>query len=211
MNTTTAIVLGAAGVAALGNWYSCLVHSKLVEYWTKPTATALLVVAACTIDVRHSDARVWFVAALVFSLAGDIFLMLPSERFVEGLGSFLLGHVAYVVGFVVAGIAATRTLIGGVVVALIVAPLALKIVRGARIAKANLVPPVALYMAVIATMVTCAIGSGEGLAMIGAGLFAFSDSLIGWTRFVQPLRWAGVAIMVTYHLGQLGLLVSLAR
>ncbi|MCD6285147.1 MAG: hypothetical protein J7M39_04450, partial [Anaerolineae bacterium] len=42
----------------------------------------------------------WFVVALVFSLAGDIFLMLPDEKwFVPGLLAFLVGHLCYIVGF----------------------------------------------------------------------------------------------------------------
>ncbi|MGZ6977864.1 MAG: hypothetical protein ACXVJW_07135 [Acidimicrobiia bacterium] len=32
---------------------------------------------------------------------------------------------------------------------------------------------------------------------------------MGETRFVQPRRWAGAAIMITYHLGQAGLVLSL--
>ena len=30
-----------------------------------------------------------------------------------------------------------------------------------------------------------------------------------WDRFVQPLAWAAVTIMVTYHLGQVLLTLSL--
>jgi uncharacterized membrane protein YhhN len=40
-----------------------------------------------------------FAFGLVFSLAGDVFLMLPKERFVGGLVSFLLAHIAYIIGF----------------------------------------------------------------------------------------------------------------
>ena len=47
--------------------------------------------------------RAWFVAALVLSLAGDVFLMLPKDLFVFGLGAFLLGHLAYIVGLHVDG------------------------------------------------------------------------------------------------------------
>jgi hypothetical protein len=36
-----------------------------------------------------------------------------------------------------------------------------------------------------------------------------SDSLIAWNRFVKPLSWAPVVIMVTYHMGQTGLVLSL--
>ena len=43
----------------------------------------------------------------------------------------------------------------------------------------------------------------------GAVTFAGSDTLIAWDRFVRPLRWAAVAIMVTYHVGQALFVVSL--
>jgi hypothetical protein len=46
---------------------------------------------------------------------------------------------------------------------------------------------------------------------VGASLFFASDSLIAWNRFVRPRAWAPVAIMVTYHLGQAGLVTSLVR
>jgi hypothetical protein len=36
-----------------------------------------------------------------------------------------------------------------------------------------------------------------------------SDSLIGWTRFVRAHSWGPLAIIVTYHLGQAALVVSL--
>ena len=36
-----------------------------------------------------------------------------------------------------------------------------------------------------------------------------SDALIGETRFVKAQVWGGLAIMVTYHLGQALLTVSL--
>ena len=49
--------------------------------------------------------RRWFVLALALSLAGDVFLMLRrDDMFVLGLGSFLLGHVAYIAGFGVHGV-----------------------------------------------------------------------------------------------------------
>ena len=68
-------------------------------------------------------------------------------------------------------------------------------------------------MAVIAAMVTCALASGNALAALGAVLFMASDALIAETRFVdsQLHRWAPVVIMVTYHLGQAGLTLSLVH
>jgi hypothetical protein len=35
--------------------------------------------------------------------------------------------------------------------------------------------------------------------------------MIAWDRFVKPFTWARPAIMVTYHLAQAGLVLSLVR
>ena len=56
-----------------------------------------MIAAALALDPTSEAARTWFVVALVFSLLGDVFLMLPSDAFVAGLSAFLLAHVAYVV------------------------------------------------------------------------------------------------------------------
>ena len=211
MNTITLVLVSVAGCFAVGNWLSRLWQLRWLEYATKPTVTALLAIAACTLDPRNDGARPWFVAALVLSLAGDVLLMVPDERFVEGLASFLLGHVAYVIGFVVAGLTRSWVVAGVVAVPIVIVPVGRVILAGARRHETKLVVPVTAYMLVIASMVVGAVGSKEPLAIGGACLFAFSDSLIAWNRFVTPKKWASVAIMVTYHLGQAGLLVSLAQ
>jgi uncharacterized membrane protein YhhN len=47
-----------------------------------------------------SGALLWFGVGIIFSLAGDILLMLSLDRFfIFGLIAFLLAHAAYVVGF----------------------------------------------------------------------------------------------------------------
>ncbi len=210
MNTIAVVLLVVAGCFAVGNWMSRLWQLQWLEYATKPAVTALLAVTAAVLDPRDVGARPWFVVALVLSLAGDVFLMLPKERFVEGLASFLLGHIAYVVGFGVAGLARNWVIAGLLLVPIVIVPVGHAVLGGARRHDAKLVAPVAIYMAVISMMLVASLGSKEPLAIVGAILFAFSDSLIAWNRFVKPLRWASVAIMVTYHLGQAGLLISLA-
>ena len=75
----------------------------------------------------------------------------------------------------------------------------------------ELVGPLVAYMAVIAAMVTCAVAAGNVLAAAGAVLFMGSDALIAETRFVGVRKWAPVVIMVTYHLGQAGLTLSLVH
>ena len=47
------------------------------------------------------------------------------------------------------------------------------------------------------------------IGIIGALLFFTSDGILAWNRFVKADRRLQIAVMVTYHLGQLGLLLSL--
>jgi uncharacterized membrane protein YhhN len=64
-------------------------------------------------------------------------------------------------------------------------------------------------MAVISVMLASAIGTQEPFAVGGASLFFCSDALIAWERFVRPQPWHRLAIIVTYHLAQAGLTLSL--
>src|SRR5437016_10851333 len=66
-------------------------------YLFKPLTTlTLLLIAALAPHTRYDTA---IILALIFSFAGDVFLMLPGDRFVAGLTSFLLAHVAYIFAF----------------------------------------------------------------------------------------------------------------
>jgi uncharacterized membrane protein YhhN len=65
-------------------------------------------------------------------------------------------------------------------------------------------------MAVISLMVMMAFGTAAPIAILGAVLFYASDGILGWNRFVQPLPHGRLAVMTTYHLGQIGLVLALA-
>jgi uncharacterized membrane protein YhhN len=171
----------------------------------KPATLVLLIGVAATLVPEDETRRLWFLAALVCSLAGDVFLMLPRNLFVAGLASFLAGHVAFVLGF---GPAEAWPWIIGV--AVVAAAVGTPIVRALLASAAQeLIGPVVASMAVFSVMVACAIGTRDRVAIAGAALFMLSDSLIAWNRFVRPLAWAPVTIMVTYHLAQAGLVLSL--
>jgi uncharacterized membrane protein YhhN len=173
----------------------------------------LLLVAAVALDPAAGleARRAWFVAALAFSLAGDVLLMLPSDRFVAGLASFLVAHLCYVGGFLSDSPTLAALAVAAVVVAVVIVPFARLVLRGVRATDAALQPPVAGYIVVISAMVATALATRNWLAGLGAVLFAGSDSMIAWSRFVRPFAWSAVAIMVTYHLGQAGLVLSLVR
>ncbi|MGZ4757104.1 MAG: lysoplasmalogenase [Acidimicrobiia bacterium] len=207
MTTAAWVLLAIAGVFAVGDWVAVARGSQPVEYVCKPATLVFLIAVALALDPVHSDMREWFVVALAFSLLGDIFLMLPTDRFVFGLGAFLLGHVAYTVGLNLHTDGLWYLSTPVIIVAVL---LAVRLVRGIRSSGEDaLMGPVIAYVVVIGAMVVSAVASGNALAAAGALLFMSSDALNGETRFVRPRRWAGAAIMITYHLGQAGLVLSL--
>jgi uncharacterized membrane protein YhhN len=100
--------------------------------------------------------------------------------------------------------------VSAAVVAAVVGPLAVRILKALR-ERPSLRRPVVLYMVVISAMLATALATGNVVAGVGAALFVSSDTMIAWNRFVRPFRAADVAIMVTYHVGQAALVLSLWR
>jgi uncharacterized membrane protein YhhN len=204
-----AALVVAAGFA-VADWIAKARDDRALEYVAKPATLAALIVVAVALDPTDSARRWWFVAALVFSLAGDVLLMLPSDQFVAGLAAFLVAHVCYVVGFWTDPPSALALVVSVLVVGAVMVPLALRIVRALRAGEERaLVGPVTAYITVITAMVVSAAASGNVAAIVGAALFASSDAMIAWDRFVQSFALAPIAIMVTYHLGQAFLVLSL--
>ena len=207
------MLVAAAGALAVGDWLVVAPGSRAkgAEYLLKPAIMVALIGAAIALDPQRDGQRAYFVAGLLLSLAGDVFLMLPADLFVAGLASFLLAHLMYSVGFAVAGQSAWA-LVGVGVVVVAAGAIGARILRAVRAGEHRaLVVPVTVYMTAISAMVVLAIGSGEALAAIGALLFYCSDALIAWDRFVAAKRWARPAIMATYHLAQGALVIALAR
>jgi uncharacterized membrane protein YhhN len=204
------LLLALAMVAAVCDWIAVHHEAKSLEYLCKPLTMVLLIGVALTLDPDDPAVRAWFVAALALSLAGDVFLMLPKDLFVFGLGAFLLGHLAYIVGMHVEGVDGLRLLIGILIVMGLLAVIGTAILRGVRAGPdPGLAGPVVAYMFVISAMVASAIGVGRVAGIIGAGLFYVSDTLIAWNRFLRETPHARVSIMMTYHLAQVALVLSL--
>lgn len=203
MTTTAWFLLVAAAVLALVDWMAVARHRRAVEYVCKPATLVLMIGLALALDPADDTQRAWFVVALVLSLIGDVFLMLPRDAFVPGLASFLLAHLAYIGGLRLEsdGFEPAAFVVIGMAVA-IARPVLVSVER-------SLFLPVFLYMVVITAMAVCAVNTGDSGAIVGAVVFMMSDSLIAWNRFVSPLRHARVAIMSTYHVAQAALILSL--
>ncbi len=174
-------------------------------YLFKPLTTSLLILAAAHQASAHGPRyQAAVVAGLTLSLGGDVSLMLPGDRFVPGLGSFLLAHLAYVVAFSSGMPLGTNPLL---LLPLLAGGVLLIRVLWHGLGRFRL--PVLLYASVIVLMVWQAwargweFGSpGAALAAAGAALFLASDSLLALNRFRAPFARAQAAIMATYVAAQ---------
>lgn len=208
---TTTILAVLAGAFALVDWWATWTGRRRVRFVTKPAVLALLVVVAATLEPFDDTVRTWMVVGLVLSLLGDVFLLGDGKGpFIGGLTSFLLGHVAYVIAMQQAPRSGPWTLVGLVVVLVAVATVGRRIVAGvAALGEKELVPAVVAYLVVISAMVVSAFGTTAPWAIVGALLFYASDATLAWNRFLEERRFGPLAVMVTYHLGQAGLVAWL--
>jgi uncharacterized membrane protein YhhN len=184
-----------------------------VRWFTKPAVLLLLIAWFTQVSGWRGD-LFWFGLGLVFSLLGDVLLMLPSRFFLFGVGAFSLAHIAYIVGFWQMPLDLRwQILLPVLLIVLIFWLLNQRIQKGLRQnGETSMRVPVMAYAAVLSLMWLSALSTllrpDWSLPMavvvsIGAGLFFLSDSLLAGNRFVRPLPAADLLVMVTYHLGQI--------
>jgi uncharacterized membrane protein YhhN len=149
--------------------------------------------------------RLWLLAALTASLAGDVLLLFPGY-FVPGLVAFLLAHVAYLVllrqgvgWFPSRGALAATMGVGAAMYAFLW--------TGGL--PAGLRAPVAAYVTVIGLMAAQAIGratvlrdKASAVVAVGACCFMLSDSLLATNKFVMPLPMAPFWVLSSYYAAQ---------
>jgi uncharacterized membrane protein YhhN len=204
-----AVLLVATALAALTNWWSRLQSNDRVERWTKPLTT-VLVIGLALVSGAPTEQVVVAVIALTLCLIGDIALMPIIDRFVVGLGAFLLGHLVFIVLFAQYGMSHLALAAAAAVLAVaLVALVGRTIVGGAAHKDPGLRIPVTAYLTVISAMAVCGWATGNGWVIAGTTLFVISDSILGWEQFVRERRWMSVAVMVTYHCAIASLALSL--
>ena len=186
---------------------------RALVYVAKPLAT-LLILGLALAAPPGVDPRVarWIVAGLVFSLAGDVLLMLPSDRFAAWLASFLAAHACYIAAFTAeAGFQPAPLVLAPLLVA--VGLVYRKLAPGLGAMRV----PVIVYIGVIGVMAwqalaRCAVvpGSGPPLAAAGALLFATSDAVLALARFREPFPGSQAVVYGTYFTAQWLIALSLA-
>lgn len=178
-----------------------------LRYATKPLLMPVLAVFFyISVKNNFNSFSKKIIAALLFSWAGDVFLMFP-EYFLPGLVSFLIAHVFYILAFY-------ENLKGSkpnypLALPFILYTLALSIFMLPHLDE--MLIPVVIYSFVITVMGVFAVlrkGNVNRKSFIyvlsGAALFILSDSTIALNKFVYDggLPFARVIIMLTYLLAQ---------
>jgi uncharacterized membrane protein YhhN len=157
--------------------------------------------------------RMRIMLGLMFSLAGDIFLMWPDRFFMAGLVSFLVAHLWYITAFSTGrqtSFTPTLTIIPYAILGVIVYVLLLPGLGDLRW-------PVLVYLAVILTMGWQSVERVKAfpalgwLAPLGAILFIISDTCLAWDKFHTSFSWARVIVLGTYFPAQMLIALTVKR
>lgn len=178
-----------------------------LHYLLKPLTTLLIGGIALAIPAPVSDLyRTLVVGGLLASMLGDIFLMLPDERFfAPGLVSFLVAHLLYITAWRSRGdFGFTWWLL------LLYAAYCAVLIYLLWPSVGSLRIPVVVYAAVLMVMgwqaaemwLTWRDWSALA-AMAGAVLFLLSDSALALNKFRAPIAQSSVVVMSTYWAAQL--------
>ena len=212
---TDHFVIGFVLILAVVDWIAVAKNWKRLEYIAKP-GVILALIASLLVNGGYQGQLIFFLLGLVFSLAGDIFLMLPNEKFIAALVSFLLAHIVYILGFSNTNQYFSVT---GLILLILVGLTAFALWR--RISNSlrtrqqeKLLIPVSIYSLVICIMLISALLTLVGpnsewrripslLVSIGAILFFISDSLLAWDKFITPVSNGKLYTISTYHLSQI--------
>ena len=198
------------------DWSALWFKIPQINYISKP-ATLIALILWFTSQGDWNQASVWFGLALVFSLFGDIFLLLPDRFFIFGLAVFLFAHISYIFGFSHQTPAATLPFLVLGVLILSVGSLLYNTVRKAidsNPTHAKLNTPVLIYSIALSMMFFSASltlaepdwgAPAAVLAAVGGLLFFSSDSLLSYNRFVRPVPHGQFQARILYHLGQIAL------
>jgi uncharacterized membrane protein YhhN len=199
------------------DWFAVNRKWKKLEYIAKPMVIVILI-TWLLINGGYQGPTIFFLIGLGLSLAGDIFLMLPDEKFIAGLVSFLFAHLAYIRGFSISGLHFSIGLLAVIVIVGLIGIVVLRqLLKGLTAHhQEKLRFPIIIYAIVISIMLISALSTvispSPGwdffpaiIVSTGAILFFFSDSNLAWNRFVNLVPHGKLMVIISYHLAQIAI------
>lgn len=204
---SVAVIAVSAGLAISGKYKK----QKFIHYAFKPLTMVLIISLAWERTLSSPSSYGYLViSGLCLSLLGDIFLMLPKNRFRPGLVAFLAAHVLYI--FALSQGIQLRSyfvlvpllLLGAIIYAVI-----FKNIRRLRV-------PVLVYVLVLSLLAWVAVNryltfadQASLLVMLGGLLFFVSDSALAVNRFRKKFWLAEILILSAYFAAQLCFALSI--
>lgn len=188
-------------ISAVITIYAKLRENDLLQFIFKPLA--MLTIILIVIFNSASPATFYqkaILVGLILSTIGDIFLIKQDKFFVQGLISFLLGHLCYIVAFWTSP--NLPSLVFYVAYVIFFLSLLWKHLGKLKI-------PVIVYSLVLAVMSWLALSRTienhnhqTFHAFLGSIVFIISDSLLAFNKFKKPFSLAHLFILGTYFLAQ---------
>ena len=192
--------------------YSDFLNNQTLKYIFKPLTTILIIILAIIHQSENTNLYGYLIiAGLVFSLLGDVYLMLPTDKFIHGLVAFLIAHIFYILAFS-SGFGPyfdIEYLIPAAIYTLVFLWILLP-----KTGKMKL--PVLIYSLVLMVFLWQAsgrfffLGNQTSLYIIvGAILFVISDTILAYARFVKSYKLSQLLIHLTYWGAQTFLALSI--
>lgn len=180
-------------------------------YLFKPLTMVLIIVIGAIAGTPVPAAyKIFILAGLLCSLAGDVFLMFPDKLFKASLVAFLTAHVFYILAFKPGP---GRPVSVGILLPFMI--FGLLMFRTLAPSLGALKLPVLIYIAAITVMAWLAAsrfiyegGTRPLFAFAGAVLFLVSDSVLAYDRFAKEIGPAQIIILGTYFPAQLLIALS---
>jgi uncharacterized membrane protein YhhN len=211
MQKTRKFILLVFWFCTLTDLYAIATGNEKLHMIFKPSLMLCLLIALlCTSPAAKGKGMM--ITAILFSLLGDIYLMLENRDplfFILGLVSFLLAHIFYILFFLrskekAPSLLSQKPWLAGLLFLYVAGLLALVLPSAG-----DLVIPVTVYAVVLSGMLLSSLhvynrfDKQSGIRFVlGALFFVLSDSLLAINKFYSPLGGASLLIMLTYCVAQ---------
>eukprot|EP00164_Ancoracysta_twista_P002621 GFYU01003487.1.p1 GENE.GFYU01003487.1~~GFYU01003487.1.p1 ORF type:complete len:226 (+),score=58.88 GFYU01003487.1:41-718(+) len=199
LNSVCTAIRAAAVAVMVAHLWAIHIEDEPLRMQTKAVPIVLL---AVEVLIRSGlwTGYVW-ANALLFSAGGDVALLWDHNEyfFLAGLSLFLVAHLAYMIVFYQHGQKSMSPIVA--VILAILGPFYVYTYLFPHLPE-DLVIPVCVYATVICGMVFTSQRMGTS-ALLGAIIFAVSDAVLAFDKFVIEFKTARLIVMFTYYLAQL--------
>ncbi|PLX12815.1 MAG: hypothetical protein C0598_05150 [Marinilabiliales bacterium] len=177
------------------------VRAPKIKYFFKPLTTVLVIILAFQqVNDWNNTYAYLVIIGLLFSLIGDVFLMLPKDKFLHGLTTFLIAHLFFIVA-IFTGLNSVNELVALIPIGLYTLLFLWKVLPKAKENKLAVIIyslilmvffwQASLYFYYFATLAALNV-------FLGALFFVISDSLLAYSRFVKQSVYSVALIHISY-------------